>query len=94
MFKEGAEYRIKVDFIVNREVVSGLKLVNQIKRKGIKIPGGKTTDMLGSYGPKKEAQSAFGQANDVPKGMMYRGHYTVHSEFVDDDKTCHFAWDW
>mmetsp|Transcript_31037 Transcript_31037/g.43434 ORF Transcript_31037/g.43434 Transcript_31037/m.43434 type:complete len:203 (-) Transcript_31037:86-694(-) len=94
VFKEGIEYRIKVDFKVNKEVVSGLKLVNQIKRKGIKVPGGKTSDMFGSYGPKPETQSAFSPVKDVPKGMMYRGHYTVHSEFVDDDKVCHLAWDW
>lgn len=46
------------------------------------------------FGPKPETQCAFGQPQDVPKGMLYRGHYTVHSEFVDDDKNCHLAWDW
>jgi len=91
-FKEGEEYRIQVDFKVNGEVVSGLKLVNTIRRKGVKVA--KTSDMFGSYGPKAETQSAFGQVEDVPKGMMMRGHYTVNSKFIDDDKTVHLEWHW
>nr|XP_061791793.1 rho GDP-dissociation inhibitor 1-like isoform X2 [Nerophis lumbriciformis] len=36
VLKEGVEYKIKISFKVNREIVSGLKYVQQTYRKGMK----------------------------------------------------------
>ena len=36
--KEGIQYRIRIDFIVQREIVHGLKYIQKTSRKG--IPGG------------------------------------------------------
>ncbi|XP_010006939.1 PREDICTED: rho GDP-dissociation inhibitor 1 isoform X2 [Chaetura pelagica] len=36
VLKEGVEYRIKVSFRVNREIVSGLKYIQHTFRKGVK----------------------------------------------------------
>ncbi|KAF5908126.1 rho GDP-dissociation inhibitor 1, partial [Clarias magur] len=36
VLKEGVEYRIKISFKVNKEIVSGLKYVQQTSRKGVK----------------------------------------------------------
>lgn len=47
--KEGAKFHIKVAFQVNHEVLSGLKYVHAVKRKGIRVS--KDEEMLGSYAP-------------------------------------------
>ena len=33
--KEGVQFRIKIDFIVQREIVSGLKYVQKTSRMGV-----------------------------------------------------------
>lgn len=53
--KEGVQYKIRIDFIVQREIVHGLKFVQKTYRKG--IPVDTMTHMVGSYGPKSEIQS-------------------------------------
>lgn len=47
--KEGAKFHIKVVFQVNHEVLSGLKYLQVVKRKGIRVS--KDEEMLGSYAP-------------------------------------------
>lgn len=47
--KEGAQFRIKVVFQVHHEVLSGLKYLQVVKRKGIRVS--KDQEMLGSYAP-------------------------------------------
>ena len=47
--KEGAKFHIKVTFQVNHEVLSGLKYVYAVKRKGIRVS--KDEEMLGSFAP-------------------------------------------
>ncbi|MBW03042.1 Rho GDP-dissociation inhibitor 1, partial [Eschrichtius robustus] len=37
VLKEGVEYRIKISFRVNREIVSGMKYIQHTYRKGVKI---------------------------------------------------------
>ena len=41
---------------INNEVVSGLKYAHKVTRKS--IPLGSDSHMLGSYGPKKDSQTA------------------------------------
>ncbi|XP_023261127.1 rho GDP-dissociation inhibitor 1-like, partial [Seriola lalandi dorsalis] len=43
VLKEGVEYRIKINFKVNKEIVSGLKYIQQSFRKGVK---GKTAKII------------------------------------------------
>lgn len=47
--KEGAQFRIKAVFQVQHEVLSGLKYLQVVKRKGIRVS--KDEEMLGSYAP-------------------------------------------
>lgn len=47
--KEGAKFHIKVVFQVHHEVLSGLKYLQVVKRKGIRVS--KDEEMLGSYAP-------------------------------------------
>jgi len=90
--KESVEYRIRVTFRVQREIVSGLRYHHTISRKGIKVD--KQSYMVGSYGPKSESQSYLCPVDDAPKGMMARGCYKVKSKFIDDDKNVHLQWEW
>lgn len=90
--KEGISYRIRIEFIVQREIVHGLKYVQKTYKMG--LPVDKMTHMVGSYAPKSEMQSYTTPPEDAPSGMMARGNYTVHSTFTDDDKHEHLKWEW
>jgi len=90
--KEGIEYRLKIKFFIQHEVVSGLKYLQVVKRKGIRVD--KTEEMIGSYGPAAEAYEKKFLAEEAPSGMLARGHYDVKSMFVDDDGTVHMQWNW
>lgn len=92
IIKEGVSYRIRIDFIVQREIVHGLKYVQKTYRLG--VPVDKMTHMVGSYAPKTEIQSYTTPSEDAPSGLMARGSYTVHSLFTDDDKHEHLKWEW
>ena len=45
--KEGASFRMKAIFKVQHEVLSGMKYLQVVKRKGIRV--GKTEEMIVSY---------------------------------------------
>ncbi|XP_030000894.1 rho GDP-dissociation inhibitor 1-like isoform X2 [Sphaeramia orbicularis] len=92
VLKEGVEYKIKISFKVNREIVSGLKYVQNTFRKGIKID--KSEYMVGSYGPRPTEYDFLTSTEEAPKGVMARGHYNIKSKFTDDDKHDHLSWEW
>ncbi|XP_037649075.1 rho GDP-dissociation inhibitor 1 [Sebastes umbrosus] len=92
VLKEGIEYRIKISFKVNKEIVSGLKYCQQTYRKGIKVD--KSDYMVGSYAPKPTVQEFITPVEESPKGMMARGNYTIKSKFTDDDQHDHLSWEW
>jgi hypothetical protein len=90
--KEDCHYQVRIFFYVQREIVQGLKYVQQLYKTGIRVD--KSTYMVGSYGPKKELQSYTTTMEQAPSGMMARGTYTVKSLFTDDDKNEHLKWEW
>ncbi|GAB5587031.1 rho GDP dissociation inhibitor [Umbelopsis nana] len=90
--KEGVEYRMKVKFRIQHDVVSGLKYLQVVKRKGIRVD--KTEEMIGSYGPSAEPYEKKFQTEEAPSGMLARGHYEAKSKFVDDDNVTHMEWTW
>jgi len=92
VIKEGIQYKIRIDFHVQREIVTGLKYVQKTFRKGIQVD--KMNQMVGSYAPKEEVQSSITPVEDAPSGMLARGTYTVKSLFTDDDKHEHLKWEW
>ncbi|XP_044760106.1 rho GDP-dissociation inhibitor 1 [Coccinella septempunctata] len=92
VIKEGVSYKIRIEFIVQREIVHGLKYVQKTSKLG--IPVDKMTHMVGSYAPKTEMQSYTTPPEEAPSGLMTRGSYTVHSLFTDDDKNEHLKWEW
>jgi len=90
--KEGIQYRIRIDFIVQREIVTGLKYQQKIYRHSIQVE--KINQMVGSYAPKPEIQSYTTPLEEMPSGMLARGTYNVKSLFTDDDNNIHLKWDW
>ncbi|XP_072298634.1 rho GDP-dissociation inhibitor 1 [Eucyclogobius newberryi] len=93
VLKEGVEYKIKITFKVNKEIVSGLRYNQQTFRKGVKVD--KSNYMVGSYGPRpKEAYEFVTPLEEAPKGMLARGSYTIKSKFTDDDQHDHLSWEW
>ncbi|KAL7378230.1 hypothetical protein ABVT39_010612 [Epinephelus coioides] len=93
VLKEGVEYKIKINFKVNKEIVSGLKYTQQTYRKAVRVD--KSDYMVGSYGPRPdEAYEFLTTMEEAPKGMLARGTYTIKSKFTDDDKHDHLSWEW
>ena len=93
--KEGCTYQMKATFVVQHQVLSGLKYVQQLKRKG--IPLGKDQEMIGSYSPNttdRPVHTKKFSPEEAPSGMMARGHYDAISRFVDDDDTTHLKFEW
>lgn len=93
--KEGAKFHIKVVFQVNHDVLSGLKYVQAVKRKGIRVS--KDEEMLGSFAPSTTDKPAYEKEfneEEAPSGMIARGHYNAASRFVDDDDHTHLQFDW
>ncbi|XP_054160268.1 rho GDP-dissociation inhibitor 2-like [Oppia nitens] len=90
--KEGIQYRIRIDFIVQREIVTGLKYQQKIHRHGIQVE--KMNQMVGSYAPKVDLQSYTSPVEEMPSGLLSRGTYNVKSLFTDDDNHQWLKWEW
>jgi len=90
--KEGCDYRLKVTFRVQHEIVTGLKYAHVVKRMGVKVD--KSNEMIGSYGPNVEPYEKKFPMEQAPSGMMARGKYDVVSRFMDDDNNVYLEWSW
>uniref|UniRef100_A0A8C2XE01 Rho GDP dissociation inhibitor (GDI) gamma n=1 Tax=Cyclopterus lumpus TaxID=8103 RepID=A0A8C2XE01_CYCLU len=78
--------------LVNREIVAGLRYHHVTSRKGMTVD--KVSHMVGSYCPREEEHEFLCPVDEVPRGVMSRGHYKVMSHFTDDDKNAHLDWEW
>ena len=93
--KEGSEYKFRLSFRVQHEILPGLKYVNRLKRMGMKTAADEL--VIGSYAPQTEPHVfEFPRHDwiDAPKGMMYRGAYTASDRFVDGDGRTHLEYDY
>ncbi|KAI5286179.1 hypothetical protein KEM54_006991 [Ascosphaera aggregata] len=93
--KEGSMFRIKATFVVQHEVLSGLKYVQVVKRRGVRVS--KDEEMLGSYAPNTTDKPIYEKKfnpEEAPSGLLARGHYNAVSKFVDDDNTEHLKFEW
>ncbi|KAM4021922.1 rho GDP-dissociation inhibitor 2 [Anomaloglossus baeobatrachus] len=90
--KEGVEYKVKISFKVNKEIVSGLKYVQHTYRNRVRVA--KAIFMVGSYGPRPEEYEFLTPMEEAPKGLIARGTYHNKSFFTDDDSHNHLTWEW
>jgi len=95
IIKEGSKYRTKATFKVQHDILTGLKYIQLVKRKGIRV--GKDQEMLGSYAPNtvdKPSYEVKFHPEEAPSGMLVRGNYNAISRFVDDDDNTHLQFEW
>jgi len=93
--KEACRYKIRVQFRVQHEIVSGLKLLNNVYRSKLRVL--KEEEMLGSFPPQAAFHSVTYPRNgweQAPDGMLSRGTYTAKSRFIDDDKQQHLEYEY
>ncbi|KIX92377.1 uncharacterized protein Z520_11851 [Fonsecaea multimorphosa CBS 102226] len=93
--KEGSKYRMKAVFTVHHEVLSGLKYIQVVKRKGIRVS--KDQEMIGSFAPNTTNTPTYTKVfaeEEAPSGMLARGHYEASTRFADDDNRTHLEFDW
>ncbi|KAL3464280.1 immunoglobulin E-set [Aspergillus heterothallicus] len=93
--KEGATFRIKVTFEVHHDVLSGLKYLQVVKRKGIRVS--KDEEMLGSFAPNTTEKRFYEKKfhkEEAPSGLLARGSYNAVSKFLDDDDKTHLQFEW
>ncbi|OXB35953.1 rho GDP-dissociation inhibitor [Cryptococcus neoformans] len=91
--KEGVEYSVGITFMIENEIISGLKYLQVVKRSGITVD--KTEAMLGSYGPQQEPYTKVFASEESPSGMLARsGTYVVRSRVIDDDNTIWLDFEW
>jgi len=86
---------MKVIFTVNHEVLSGLKYIQSIKRKGIRVS--KDQEMIGSFAPSTKDTPEYVKRfteEEAPSGMLARGHYEAGVRFADDDNKTHLEFTW
>jgi len=95
VLKEGCHYKIRVSFKVQHDIVSGLKYVNLVYRKGIRVA--KDQQMIGSFGPQvNNHEVTFPRHGweEAPSGLLSRGSYSAKSQFVDDDESNHLEYEY
>jgi Rho GDP-dissociation inhibitor len=95
VLKEGCNYKITLTFRVQHEIVTGLKYVNTVYRKGIRVD--KSELMIGSFPPQKDPHKMTFPKNgwdEAPKGVIQRGSYKAKSQLIDDDKQCHLEFEY
>jgi len=93
--KEGCKYKIKLTFRVQHEIVVGLKYINQVYRKGLRVA--KDEEMIGSFSPQVKPHEVTLPRNEweiAPSGMISRGSYNANTTFQDDDKAKHLCYDY
>jgi len=90
--KEGCSYNIRIQYYVQREIVSGLKYSHKVKRLG--VPVDKEDYMFGSFPPRQEVYEYISPAEEAPSGMLQRGKYNVSSVVRDDDGHIYLKWNW
>ena len=66
--KEGSSYRIKLEFYVQRDIISGLRFVQSSYKGPIRTD--KSTYMLGSRAPKGELQEYISEKEQTPSGSF------------------------
>lgn len=86
---------MKAEFVVQHDVLSGLKYIQVVKRKGVRV--GKDQEMIGSFPPNTTDRTVHVKKfpeEEAPSGMLARGHYEVTSRFADDDNVTHLEFNW
>lgn len=92
--KEGCKYKFRLSFIVQHDIVAGIKFVNTVKKA---IFSDVEDIMIGSFAPSSVPHSfEFPKLNyrEAPSGMLFRGKYNAKNEFKDSHGACHLDFEY
>ncbi|KAK9368057.1 immunoglobulin E-set [Lipomyces kononenkoae] len=95
VLKEGSHYKVRIRFRVQHEIITGLRYLQLVKRKGLRVD--KSDEVCGSYSPNTLEKPYYEKtfiAEEAPSGLIARGSYNITSKFVDDDNTTHLMFTW
>ncbi|KAK9466492.1 immunoglobulin E-set [Lipomyces arxii] len=95
VLKEGSLYKVSTRFRIQHEIITGLRYLQVVKRKGIRLD--KSNEMCGSYTPNTLDKPYYDKTfleEEAPSGMLARGSYDIVSSFVDDDNNVHLSFTW
>ncbi|AQZ10598.1 RDI1 (YDL135C) [Zygosaccharomyces parabailii] len=93
--KEKSNYKLRIQFKVQHEIITGIRYVQYIKKAGIAVD--KIDDHLGSYAPNTKTKPYYEvelPESEAPSGFLARGNYSAVSKFIDDDNTTHLTLNW
>ncbi|KAF8401955.1 hypothetical protein HHK36_012906 [Tetracentron sinense] len=85
--REGSQYRLKLTFTVQHNIVSGLTYSNTVWKGGMQVDQSK--GMLGTFAPQREPYIHNLEEETTPSGVLARGIYSAKLKFEDDDRRCH-----
>ncbi|XP_073118625.1 rho GDP-dissociation inhibitor 1-like [Henckelia pumila] len=85
--KEGSRYCLKFTFMVNNNIVSGLKYKNTVWKTGLKVDS--TKEMIGTFSPQAEPYTHEMPEETTPSGIFAKGSYSAKTQFLDDDNRCY-----
>ncbi|WFD49731.1 rho GDP dissociation inhibitor [Malassezia furfur] len=90
---EGIEYAVAIRFTVGREVLSGLKYLQVVRRAG--VPVDRMEEMIGSYPPRAEPYEKRFAPSEAPSGLLARsGSNSVRTRIIDDDGVVYADFTW
>jgi Rho GDP-dissociation inhibitor len=92
VLKENANYRMRLVFNVNKDIVPALRLLADVYKKSICV--NKSEEMIGSYGPRRESYEYISDVGQAPSGIFARGKYAAKCRFLDDDGNIHYEWEY
>ena len=84
--KEGSEYKFRITFRVNGEILDCLVYTVSLSKMGISMEN--DVEVLGSYAPQSEPHVVEYPKNgwyEAPMGFMMRSTYTAHCKFTNRD---------
>ncbi|WKY13005.1 hypothetical protein Q1695_004097 [Nippostrongylus brasiliensis] len=90
--KEGADFKLRFNFFLNKSTLSGLRYVHKVNRMHVNVS--KKVFDLGSYSPSQKMQSFIVTPDHAPEGVFHRGRYVVKSQLINKrgEQLLSFQW--
>ncbi|KAL7668477.1 hypothetical protein ACOME3_009179 [Neoechinorhynchus agilis] len=96
--QEGCPYKFRLEYYVQRDIVTGLQLHVNIKKSNALMQHIAVTDksiyMIGSHAPCLKGNVYESPMEYAPKGLIARGKYIMKCVIFDDYGTEYANWEW